>query len=575
MADLSNTTLQTEYLDTDVLVIGAGAGGMMAAITAADGKADVILCELGNARRSGGLMGGNDHFWCWIPHIHGKEMRQDFINAGRKATYFLDEDFIPRHVDLCYDVVQKWESWGVDMKTDGHCEFSGHGMPGSTGKMGEPGNTTRKFIHFSDHKLSVKLEKQCRKRGVRIMNRVALIEFLKDGDGRVVGAAGISTREPKMYIFRAKGIVINTGGVNGERLYPPPHIIGYSMARPGAGDGEMMAFRAGAELQNCEFFTRQISMRFGPWSGKNTWVGIVTDAEGKPIAPPYLTEPDVDSGIPDLNNAEANDHAWAIGKGPVWVDPRGITEQDEQYMRWACDSEAMQPVLRWMDRENIPIRKTRFEFVGMQPAISMQIRVDQNLKTRVDGLYAILRKGLCANAGGLSVSAVGGQITGESAARDAKGLDHADLECQKDKIATLKARCEEILRREGPQYADWREAQWAVWQIMHTYALPPKRTENTLMAGYNQLCRVRKKFHEMLKAANQRDLYHCFELMNLMDATEVVLLSVNERKESRFTAKRMDYPFTNPMLEKFLIVSRKDGKPAFRWEKPRTISGTN
>jgi succinate dehydrogenase/fumarate reductase flavoprotein subunit len=53
-------SLSIEKLKTDVLVIGAGAGGMMAAISAADEGVDVTLCEKGNARRSGGITAGND-----------------------------------------------------------------------------------------------------------------------------------------------------------------------------------------------------------------------------------------------------------------------------------------------------------------------------------------------------------------------------------------------------------------------------------------------------------------------------------------------------------------------------------
>ena len=49
-----------------------------------------------------------------------------------------------------------------------------------------------------------------------------------------------------------------------------------------------------------------------------------------------------------------------------------------------------------------------------------------------------------------------------------------------------------FFNREGNQFADWREAQWAIYQIMHCYALPPHRTESTLLAGYNQLLRLRE-----------------------------------------------------------------------------------
>jgi succinate dehydrogenase/fumarate reductase flavoprotein subunit len=334
----------------------------------------------------------------------------------------------------------------------------------------------------------------------------------------------------------------------------------------------MMAYKAGADLQNLEFSTRQISLRFGPWSGKGTWVGILRDSEGNAIAPPYLAEPDAEISEPAIGNANAFDHVWATGKGPVWMDPRGISEEDERYMRWGLESEAMTPFFRWLDREKIEIRKTRFEFIPMQPTISVQVRVDTNLMTRVHGLYAIIRRGLSGNAGGLSGSAVGGMIAGEAAAKYAEDIELSDLKEHHTKILRLKHRYEELLNREGLQFADWREVQWAIWQIMHTYALPPRRTHNTLMAGQNHLLRIRDRAHRILKAENQHDLYHCLEVMNLMDIAELVFLSVNKRKESRGQARRQDYPFTNPMLNKFLVVTQRDGKPTFRWEIPRGFS---
>ncbi len=560
MMEASRKTLQEEKFDTDVLVVGAGAGGIMAAITAADGGAGVILCEKGNARHSGGIMTGNDHFQCYIPQIHGPAVRENHIreSLGRGME---DVDIVIKHIDLSYDVVQKWESWGVNMKRNSHYEFTGHGWPGSSGKMGEPGKTDRLWLHFSDNQLCTKLEKQARERGVRVMSRVMVTELLKDAGGRVVGAIGISAREPKLFIFQAKSIVINKCGVNPTRFYPPPNVIGYSMAEPGTGDGSMMAYRVGADLQNAEFFRRQISLRFGPMTGKGTWIGVTRDAEGKPIAPPYLSKPNPELGDMAIENADAVDHAWATGRGPVWMDPRGISEEDEQYMKWGFESEALVPLLRWFDEEKINIKKTRFEFIGMQPGTHLHPRVDANFGTSVKGLYSLL-------PGSLSWSAVAGLVAGEAAARDAQGIELSDLKKHQGKISQAKQRYEELLNRQGLQCANWREAQWAIWQTMHCYALPPHRTESTLMAGHNQLLRVREQAHRILKAESQHDLYHCLEVMNLMDVAEIVLLAVNERKESRGPACRQDYPFMNPLLDKILIITQKDGKPAFRWEKP-------
>ena len=392
-----------------------------------------------------------------------------------------------------------------------------------------------------------------------------ITELLKGANGRIIGAIGISTREPILYIFQVKSIVINKGGVGRTRLYSYPNVMGYSMADPGTGDGVIAAYRVGADVQNAEFFKRQISLRFGPISGKGSWIGVVRDSEGRPIAPPYLSRPDRELGDKSIENVEAIDHIWSTGRAPVWMDSRGISEEDEQYMRWGFKSEALLPFLRWLDREKIDVKKTRFEFFGMQPTSNIQARVDKNYRTSINGLYSI-------SPGDLSESAVGGFIAGESAAKDIKDIKNRELKNGRSKILQARHWYEELLNREGGQFAAWREAQWAVWQTMHCYALPPHRTESTLMTGYNQLLRVRELAKKTLKASNPHDLCHCLEVLNLMDVAELVLIAVKERRESRGQAYRQDYPFPNPMLNKFLVINKKDDRPNIRWEKPRQIS---
>jgi succinate dehydrogenase/fumarate reductase flavoprotein subunit len=559
----ANKTLSEEKIETDVLVVGAGGGGLTASITAADCGAKVVLCEKCNSRRSGGIPGGNDHFLCYIPEIHGTAFRDSFIKSILNMG-MSDEDVVNIWVDRSYEVLRKWESWGAKMRTNGHYEYVGQTWPGTSGKMGEPGKTDRHAIHFSDDELCVKLEKQARARHVSILNRVMITELLIDEDGRVRGAVGINTREPVLYAILAKSVIFNAGGVE-NRLYPYPDVIEYSMAQPGTGDGIMMAYRAGADIYNAEFSTRQVSLRFGPFAGKGTWIGVVRNSEGNPIAPPYLEHPNAETGDPSIGNADAFDQVWSMGKGPVWVDPREISKEDEEYMKWGFRSEALHPLLQWFDQEKIDIKKTRFEFSPRQPRTSIQARIDVNFRTTVEGLYSIPHKLL-------SLSAVGGMVAGEAAARDAKSACLTSPEMHRDTINLLKERYEELVNRTGTQFADWREVQWAIWQIMQGYASPHNRTENTLKAGYNQLLRLRERAKCILKASNQHDLYHCFEVLNLLDIAELVILAVNERKESRNQARRKDYPFTNPQLDRLLIITQKEGHPTFRWEKPRKPS---
>lgn len=552
-------TLTEEFHSCDVLVIGAGTGGMMAAIGAAESGARVMLCEKGHARRSGGITGGNDHFQCYIPGIHSPELKEAFLRQNLQGL--TDEDLERTYIDLSYEVLGMWESYGIKMKTDGHYEFTGHGWPGSTGKLGEPGRTTRNWIHFSDEDMSVKLWSRVKELGVQVMNRVMVTELIQNEDRVVTGAVGVSTREPKLLVFDAGSVVINTGQVTGYRLYPPPHLLGYSMAEQGTGDGEVMAYKAGADLQKGEFCSRQVSMRFGPWAGKGTWLGVVRDSNGDPIAPPYLEEPDHELGDPSISNSDAFDLAWAEGRAPVWLDARQITEEDEAYMKWGFESESLHALLDWFNKEEIPIRESRFEFTAMQPRTNLQARVSSCFETSVLGLYSVLRAHL-------SKSAVGGLVAGRQAAEFVR-RNELETISDRSKISELKRRYEAILNRHGSGYADWREAQWAVLQVMHTYCSPHNRTEGTLHAGYHQLLRIREKTRRILKAGNMHDLYHCLEVLNIMDVAELVILAVNERKESRGIARRKDYPFTDPSLNKYLVITEKDGAPAFRWEPPR------
>ena len=60
----------TKTIKTDVLVIGGGLSGCMAAINAADHGAKVTIMEKSHTERSGAAGTGNDHFWFWDPDIH-------------------------------------------------------------------------------------------------------------------------------------------------------------------------------------------------------------------------------------------------------------------------------------------------------------------------------------------------------------------------------------------------------------------------------------------------------------------------------------------------------------------------
>jgi len=71
-------------VETDVLCIGGGIAGLMAAIRATELGAKVTVVEKGNALCSGRGGVGNDHFMCYIPEVHGSDM-DTFIHGVFKA----------------------------------------------------------------------------------------------------------------------------------------------------------------------------------------------------------------------------------------------------------------------------------------------------------------------------------------------------------------------------------------------------------------------------------------------------------------------------------------------------------
>jgi succinate dehydrogenase/fumarate reductase flavoprotein subunit len=71
---MASITLKERSVEADVLCIGGGIAGMMAAIRAAELGAKTIIAEKANTMFSGAGATGNDHFLCYIPEVHGKDV---------------------------------------------------------------------------------------------------------------------------------------------------------------------------------------------------------------------------------------------------------------------------------------------------------------------------------------------------------------------------------------------------------------------------------------------------------------------------------------------------------------------
>jgi succinate dehydrogenase/fumarate reductase flavoprotein subunit len=550
---MGKASLREKSVETDVLCIGGGIAGLMAAIRAAELGAKVAVAEKANSKYSGSGATGNDHFMCYIPEIHGPDI-EPIVNEFQHGQQggLRHRSFIRTWLERSFEIVKLWDSWGIPMKYNGQYEFAGHALPG------EP----LMNMHYAGKDQKKILTQQALKRGVEVLNRVMCFDLLHDKEG-VKGAIGINTVEDELITFHARSVILGTGSV--MRLYPastPAWMFNTRLSPTCVGDGRAMAFRAGAELVSMEIPILRCGPAYFARAGKATWAGVLRDSQGKPVGP-FVTEPDTKYGDPvvDIYQDIFLDYKKS-GRGPVYMDCNGLSDEGLDYMLHWLRNEGNVAILNHLDEEGIDVRKNPVEFRSYEYELFPRggIYYDNEAATSLAGLYAAGDEFF----GGISGAAVFGWIAGENAARHGAEAGSLKKVREKRQVDEKKEFLKEIRSREvGP---GWKETNIALQQIMWDYA-GQVRSETLLNAGLAALQRLRQKARASIIAPNPHELMRCLEAFNLIDLAELVFIAARERKETRGRHVRPDYPFTNPLLEKLLIVKMVNGKPVMEWRE--------
>src|SRR6202044_3203088 len=242
----------------DVLVIGAGGAGLRAAIEAAANGAKVgVVCKslLGKAHTvmaEGGMaaaLADVDDRDNWRVHFSDTMRGGQYVNNWRMAEL---------HAKEAPGRVKELEAWGAvfDRTKDGKIlqrNFGGHRYP--------------RLAHVGDRtglELSRTLQDHGIHQGIEVFMEHTIVTLLKDG-GRVVGAFGYDRDRGRFKIFKAKAIVLATGGVG--RAYKVT-----SNSWEYTGDGQSLAYHAGAELMDMEFVQFHPTAMVWPPSGRGILV---------------------------------------------------------------------------------------------------------------------------------------------------------------------------------------------------------------------------------------------------------------------------------------------------------------
>ena len=228
-----------ETHEHDVLIIGAGGAGLRAAIEGlAQGASVGVVCKslLGKAHTvmaEGGIaasMGNVDAADNWRTHFRDTMRGGKFLNNWRMAQI---------HAQEAAERVRELEQWGAlfDRTEDGRIlqrAFGGHSF--------------KRLCHVGD-RTGLEMIRTLQDRGVQmgfdVYMECTVTRLLKDGD-RIAGAFAYWRESGRFVIFKAKSIVLATGGIG--KIYPVT-----SNSWEYTGDGMALAYEAGADLLDMEF----------------------------------------------------------------------------------------------------------------------------------------------------------------------------------------------------------------------------------------------------------------------------------------------------------------------------------
>ncbi len=576
-----------QTFEHDVLVIGAGGAGLRASIEASAAGVSVgLVCKslLGKAHTvmaEGGIaaaLANVDERDNWKVHFADTMRGGQYVNNWRMAEL---------HAREAPDRVRELEAWGAvfDRTADGRIlqrNFGGHKYP----RLAHVGDRTglEMIRTLQDHGIH---------QGIDVHMECTVLTLLKDGD-RVVGAFAYDRERGRFRLFKAKAVVLATGGI-GRAFRITSNSWEYT------GDGHALAYQAGAELIDMEFVQFHPTGMVWPPSVRGILVTEGVRGEGGVLLN-SMKKRFMFEEIPDnykSQTADNEEEGWRYTQGDKTArrppelltrdhvarcivrevkegrgSPHGGVYLDISWIK-ARLPKAEEHIKRklpsmyhqFKQLADIDITQQPMEVGPTTHYIMGGIRVDADTQMScVPGLFAA---GECAaginganRLGGNSLSdlLVFGKRAGEFAAKFASGQTQGRIEGQQVEESARRA-LEPFERADssdptaqGP-YKIQRELQEMMQDLVGIV-----RIEDEMQRALEGIDRLWQQASHVAVTGNREynpGWHTALDLSNLLTVSEAVTRSAIERKESRGAQFRNDYPEKNADFGKINVMVKK------------------
>ncbi|MBR8239525.1 fumarate reductase/succinate dehydrogenase flavoprotein subunit [Burkholderia multivorans] len=524
--------MNTHVLEYDIVVVGGGTAGPMAAIKAKerDPSLRVLLLEKANVKRSGAISMGMDGLNnAVIPgHATPEQYTREITIAN---DGIVDQEAVHAYATHSFATIEQLDRWGVKFEKDGTGDYAVkkvHHMGSYVLPMPE-GHDIKKVLY-----------RQLKRARIAITNRIVATRVLTDAHGNASGVLGFDCRTAEFHVIRAKAVILCCGAAGRLGLPASGYLMGTYENPTNAGDGYAMAYHAGAALANLECF--QINPLIKDYNGPacayvtGPLGGFTANGKGE-----RFIECDYWSG----------QMMWEFyqelqsGNGPVFLKLDHLAEETIQTIEQILHTNERPSRGRFHAGRGTDYRQQMVEMhiseIGFCSGHSASgVYVNARAETTVPGLYAAGDMAAVPHNYMLGAFTYG-WFAGQNAADYVAGRELAPVDAAQ--VETERARVFAPLAREhGLAPA---QVEYKLRRMVNDYLQPPKVTRK-MEIGLQRFADIAEDI-EAIKATHPHELMRAAEVRAIRDCAEMAARASLFRTESRWGLyhHRVDYPHRN------------------------------